>query len=205
MRTLALALARDDISGAAGKAKSYDALKKAFADFLFRGQKLEVFKSPGLGQFSKPEECERDFRVRLQQAAREQRDEISAKLKEKYAPKLAALQERIRKAEQAVEKQKEQANQSKLSTAISFGATVFGAIMGRKAVSATTGMCRVRASFFRRRVASQPSRPGKDRSIRITSGKSSNAFSSASSPFFASALRNPETSRYSAYISRASW
>ena len=58
------------------------------------------------------------------------------KLRQKYAPKLATLQDRIRRAEQAKQVQAEQARQSKMSTAISFGATVLGAIFGRKAASA---------------------------------------------------------------------
>jgi type IV secretory pathway TrbL component len=48
---------------------------------------------------------------------------------------LATLQERIRRAEQAVAREAEQAKQAKLQTAISFGATLLGAMVGRKAVS----------------------------------------------------------------------
>jgi len=64
-------------------------------------QKLELFHCPSLDQLSKPGESERDFRIRLQQAAREARDRQADELKKKYAPKLAALGERKRKAEQA--------------------------------------------------------------------------------------------------------
>jgi hypothetical protein len=41
--------------------------------------------------------------------AREQRDAIAEKLRVKFAPKVATLQDRIRRAEQAVEVQKSQA------------------------------------------------------------------------------------------------
>ena len=51
---------------------------------------------------------------------------------------IAALQERIRRAEQAVEREKEQAKQTGLQTALSVGATILGAFMGRKTISATT-------------------------------------------------------------------
>src|SRR5262249_32424265 len=70
--------------------------------------------------------------------AREERDRQAAKLRDLYAPKVATLQERLRRAEQAVEREKEQAQQSKLSTMVSFGTTVLGAILGRKKISATT-------------------------------------------------------------------
>ncbi len=53
-------------------------------------------------------------------------------------PKMAALEERIRRAEQAAERETEQANQQKMQTAISVGATLLGAFLGRKAVSTST-------------------------------------------------------------------
>jgi hypothetical protein len=45
--------------------------------------------------------------------------------------------ERLRRAKQAVEKETEQASGAKLQTAISFGATLVGALLGRKAISAS--------------------------------------------------------------------
>ena len=84
---------------------------------------------------SNPGEDERDFRIRLQQIAREQRDDLIEALREKYASKLATLQERKRKAEQTVEKQAEQAKKAKMDTALSFGATLLGAFTGRKVLS----------------------------------------------------------------------
>jgi hypothetical protein len=59
-------------------------------------------------------------------------------LRKKYAPKLAALEDRIRRAQQAVEREAQQAAQQKLQTAISFGATLLSAFLGRKAVSGTS-------------------------------------------------------------------
>jgi hypothetical protein len=137
-------LDRDAVAGAsfstltpeAGKAKSYELWKKAFADSLFRTAKLEIFRSPNTKETSKPGESERDFRVRLQQVSREQRDLLVEKLRQKYAPKLAAIADRIRRAQQAVEREAEQAKQAKLQTAISFGTTLLNAFMGRKIASA---------------------------------------------------------------------
>lgn len=122
----------------AGKAKSYADWNKDFAGWLFRTQKLDLFKSPNLAEVSNPGESERDFRVRLQQVAHEHRDRHADKLRQKYAPKIAALQDRIRRAEQAVDRESEQAKQSQIQVAISVGATLLGAFLGRKAISATT-------------------------------------------------------------------
>ena len=59
-------------------------------------------------------------------------------MRDKYAAKMTTLQDRIRKAEQAVQVQSEQASGAKMGAAVSIGATIFGALLGRKAVSAST-------------------------------------------------------------------
>lgn len=120
----------------AGKAKSYDAWKKSFTDTLARNHRLELLRSDDFDASSKPGESERDFRARLQQLAREQRDAIAEKLRAKYAPKLATLQDRLRRAQQAVEVQKAQSSSAKFQTAVSFGAVLLSAFTGRKIASA---------------------------------------------------------------------
>ncbi|HKE00573.1 MAG TPA: DUF87 domain-containing protein [Planctomycetota bacterium] len=120
------------------KAKSYDAWKRAFAEWLFRTQTLERLRSPSLGETSRPGEAERDFRLRLQHAARERRDAAVEALRRKHAPKIAALQERVRRAQQAVEAQSAQARDAKMQTVLSFGTALLSAFLGRKAVSATS-------------------------------------------------------------------
>jgi len=120
---------------AAGNAKSYGDWEKEFTNWLYRNQKVELLKSLSLKQVSRPGESERDFRVRIQQGSREQRDDALDKLKQKYATKMASLEEKVRRAEQAVDREAEQAKQQKMQTAISVGTTLLGAFVGRKAVS----------------------------------------------------------------------
>ncbi|HET6892875.1 MAG TPA: hypothetical protein VFH31_17350, partial [Pyrinomonadaceae bacterium] len=127
-----------ELPSTAGKAKNYEKWQKDFAGWLYRNQKLELLKSPSLKEVSNPDELERDFRVRLQQLVREQRDLAADKLRQRYAPKIAALEERLRRAEQAVEREDEQAKGQKMQTAISFGTTLLSSFLGRKAVSMTT-------------------------------------------------------------------
>ena len=122
----------------ATQAKSYKGWEKNFADWVYRTQTLEVLKSQPLGLTSNPHESERDFRLRLQQHVRERRDEETDTLRKKYAGKVATLEDRIRRAEQAVEREAEQATQQKFQTAISIGATLLSAFLGRKAVSSTS-------------------------------------------------------------------
>jgi hypothetical protein len=127
-----------DLPAAAGKTKSYSAWQKDLAGWLYRSQKLELWRSERFGEASNPEESEQDFRLRLQQTAREQRDATLEKLRQKYAPKFAALEEKKRRSEQAVEREAEQSKSQKFQTAISFGATVLSSFLGRKSVSLTT-------------------------------------------------------------------
>src|SRR6185503_2646864 len=97
-------------------AKNYTAWSKDFAGWLFRNQKLELFRSPSSKQTSKVGESERDFRIRLGDVGREQRDRAAEQLRKKYAPKLAALEDRIRRAEQMKEKQAQQARTQHVQT-----------------------------------------------------------------------------------------
>ena len=125
------------LPASAGKAKSYADWNKDFGGWLFRTQKVELFRSPSTKEVSRPGESERDFRVRLQQAGREQRDKAAEGLRQKYAPKIATLQERIRRAEQQKEKQQAESRSSQVQAAISVGASILGAFLGRKTISAT--------------------------------------------------------------------
>lgn len=131
------AIAFAALPAAAAKPKNYDAWNKTFSTWLFRTQCIDLFRSPGLKQTSNPGESERDFRIRLQQAAHEQRDALKAKLQTKYAPKLDALAQKKAKAEQKQEVEKEQASSQMLNTAVTVGAGLLGALFGRKTVSAT--------------------------------------------------------------------
>ncbi|MBN1466926.1 DUF87 domain-containing protein [candidate division KSB1 bacterium] len=128
----------ESLSAAAADPKSYKGWEADLKDFIYRSEKLALFKSAHLKMTSNPEESERDFRSRLAQEAREQRDEWAAKLRDKYAAKIAALERRIRSADDKLYREQEQAKQLKLQTALNVGSTLLGAFLGRKAVSRST-------------------------------------------------------------------
>ena len=123
---------------AASKAKTFEAWERSLKSWLAQTAQLDLLQSAQTGAMSAPEETERDFRVRLQTSTREQRDQALAKLRQKYATKLMSLDDRILRAEQAVARESEQATQQKLQTGLSIGATVLGALFGRKTISAST-------------------------------------------------------------------
>jgi len=128
-----------ELPAAATKPKSYAAWNKDFVTWLYGARTLQLYRSSSLRQISRPGESERDFRIRLQQATREDRDEAVEALRRKHAPALARLQERLRRAEQTVDREKDQASQQKTQTAISIGATLLGAVVGRRARGTTIG------------------------------------------------------------------
>lgn len=126
-----------DLPAQAAKAKNYADWEKDFVAWLYAGQSLELLRSPSTGAVSRAGEDERDFRIRLQQAAREKRDAAVEALRQKYGTRINALQEKVRKAQQAVEREAAQASQARVQTALSFGATLLGAFTGRKLASAS--------------------------------------------------------------------
>jgi hypothetical protein len=120
------------------KSRSYTSWKKALHDHLYRTRSCDLLKSATFKLESAPLESERDFRVRLNELAREHRDGEVEKMRKKHASKVATLEERIRKARQRVEKEKEQAGSEKLKAVISAGASLLSAFTGRKRLSYTT-------------------------------------------------------------------
>ncbi len=112
--------------------------EKGFADALFRGERLSLWRSPATGEISRVGESERDFRIRVGEAARAERDRELDRVRQSYAAKVEALAERIRRGEERVEREKGQATQRKLETAVSVGTTLLGALFGRKRLSSTS-------------------------------------------------------------------
>lgn len=122
----------------AASAKSYTAWSKALQKWITTNEFLTLYRSPTAKQVSNVGESERDFRIRLQVASREMRDVKIESLRGKYATKLGSIQERIRKAEQAVAREQSEASQAKVDTMISVGSAVLGAIFGRGKIGVGT-------------------------------------------------------------------
>jgi len=122
----------------AAKAASYASWLKDYGRALLDTESLTLLTDESTGLLSRAGEAEGAFRARVQLAARETRDAAKDRLRQKYAPKIAALDERIRRAEQALSREQSQSSQSMIETGLSIGATVLGALMGRKTFSAST-------------------------------------------------------------------
>jgi hypothetical protein len=128
----------DPLPSAASNAKKYSQWARDFAQWAGQSQTVELLQSARTKMTSRPDESERDFRVRLETTLREFRDAELKKVRERFGAKLATLEDRVRRAEAAVQRQQQQASESKVQAGVSMAATIFGAILGRKAVSTTT-------------------------------------------------------------------
>jgi hypothetical protein len=124
-----------DIPASALRTQSYRTWQRALADRAYREEIHELFECRALDRVSEPGETEGRFRIRLTQHAREQRDTAIEKLRQKYAPKLSRIEQRIRTSEERVARERAQYDQQKRQTAISLGASVLGAVFGRKLAS----------------------------------------------------------------------
>jgi len=126
-----------DLPGPALRAASYSGWSKSLQSYLYetaraRIQWCEAFKSG-----SKPGESEGDFRARLTLAAREERDRQVAELRKRWQAKLLQLQDQVRRAEERRQREESQLSQQKMQAAVSIGSSILGALLGRKAISAT--------------------------------------------------------------------
>ena len=126
-----------ELPKAATTAKAYTKWQKDLLKHVRQDRPLKLYKCKAPKLTSAALESEGDFRARLSQLAREERDLEVEKLRKKYASKLTTLQDRLRRAEQAVQKETEQAQQKRMETFVNVGSALLGAALGRKVMSRT--------------------------------------------------------------------
>jgi len=128
----------DSIPDAVARPANFKMWNKMLESHIYQATTLDIFACPELKIVSKPGETEGDFKAKMLTAAHERRDADMEKVRKKYATRIVSLQEQVRKAGVRVEKEKDQLGQQKINTAISFGTTILGALLGRRAMSAST-------------------------------------------------------------------
>lgn len=126
-----------ELPAAAANPKNYAAWQKTFTTWLAQNCAVEMWRSPSLKEVSHPGEDERDFRIRLLHRAHEVRDAETEKLRQKYASRFNTLNDRLMRARQRVEAEKEQVKSQTMNSMLTIGTSLLGAFLGKKAVSAT--------------------------------------------------------------------
>jgi hypothetical protein len=116
--------------GAALRKAEHDRWRRSFVQHVLEHCPIVLLESARLGETSRPGEDEPAFRRRLAELARERRDAAVEALRRRYAPKVAALQERIRRAEERVDAERAEADRQGWDTAVSAGVSILGAVLG---------------------------------------------------------------------------
>ncbi|MCG3133961.1 MAG: hypothetical protein HMLKMBBP_01230 [Planctomycetes bacterium] len=119
----------------AAQPKSYAAWTKDLAAWLYRESALTLRSCPQAGLVARPGEGEGEFLVRAKQALRERRDLEVAKLRQKYAAKVASLESKLRTARERVAREEEQYKSAKTSSTLGFGTAILGALFGSRKIA----------------------------------------------------------------------
>ncbi|MCB9599131.1 MAG: ATP-binding protein [Sandaracinus sp.] len=132
-------------------------VQSALKTHLFQTAPMTIGHCPDLKAWSQVGESYDQFVARVRQGGRELRDRETAKLREKWGKKLDKARQDVRKAEERVAREKGQARNAQLDTALGVGTTVLGAIFGRGTVSGHASRAATAA-----RKASRASQQGSD-------------------------------------------
>jgi hypothetical protein len=127
-----------DVPAAFLRAQNYTGWGKQLSDYVYQNTNCEVLNCKLLKLTSAAGETEGSFRARIALSLREKRDAEIDKLRTKYAPRIAALSDHVRRAQERIAREQSQLSQQKVSAAISVGTAILGAFFGRKALSSTT-------------------------------------------------------------------
>jgi hypothetical protein len=119
-----------DAPSAALSAREHKRWTGALEDHVYRNVALEILSCPALKLTATPGMTEGEFRARIALTLREKRDAAVEALRKKYASRLGALEDRERRAEQKIERERAQASNQTLSSALSVGGSLLGALFG---------------------------------------------------------------------------
>lgn len=127
-----------DLPSTAKKAAAYRKWQKDLLRWVRHNRFLVLYHSKRFRLVSRLGESEGEFRARLGQVVREQRDLAVEKLRQKYNKRFATLKDRLMRAQQVVDREAEQSKSKKMETVISFGTAILGAFLGRKVASVSS-------------------------------------------------------------------
>lgn len=116
------------------KTKDTKIIEDKFKNFLYDTKRVELYNCKELKLLSKPEESLSDFKSRLMDLIREEKDEAIEKLTEKYAKKEEKLENKYAKLLEKLEKEEADVKTATTQSALSIGSSVLGALLGRTTI-----------------------------------------------------------------------
>jgi len=122
----------DMLPDAVNESAELTAIRRELDDHLYRARSLKLLYNDATQLYANPGESERDFRMRVNQAARELRDDEVDTLEDRFKSKLNTLEDRLRSARVALDKREVTARQRKQDALITAGETVLSLFSGRR-------------------------------------------------------------------------
>jgi predicted nucleic acid-binding Zn-ribbon protein len=102
------------------------------ADWLYYNSRLTIQVHEELGVSQAPRESEREFKIRLQQVARERRDAEVDKLEVGFERQISRLEEKLRKTERELAADEADYNARKQQEWVGIGESVLSWVLGRR-------------------------------------------------------------------------
>jgi hypothetical protein len=127
-------------------AKELKQVNKDLSDWLYQNKKHITMEHKDLKIYKEQDESNQSFLSRVQQAAREERDEELDTLQEKYEVKFDRIEEKIRKEEQDLDAAKADARDRKTAEMVGIAETIFSVFVRKRSrsISSATSKSRMR-------------------------------------------------------------
>ncbi len=125
----------DSIPGSLNTAKELDKVKKDFSDWLYQSQVHTIQEHDKLELFQNGGESLEAFKLRVQLAARELRDDEMDKLNESFDKKYDRIADKIRKEEQDIEEAEQEVRDRRNAEMIGMAETIFSVFVKRRSRS----------------------------------------------------------------------
>ncbi|HYQ03284.1 MAG TPA: DUF87 domain-containing protein [Polyangiaceae bacterium] len=117
--------------------KQQTSWKKSFVTHLYQDQKLELLACPALKLIALPGEPPAAFQARVDQLAREERDDEIAALRAKYDPMFEQMKTKLAAIDAKLAQERAESSAENVDTVAAVGSALLGAIMGRSVASAS--------------------------------------------------------------------
>jgi hypothetical protein len=145
----------------------FEKLDKQFESYLYQSFNLTLQQNKTLKLTSRPGETQRDFTIRLREAAHQKRELEKERLKRSFEKKVQSLEKKITASENIISRESEQYQERMMDTAISLGSTLLGAFLGGR--SARSGMTRAARSASRIRKDKQDIERAREKKLQLES------------------------------------
>ncbi len=120
------------------EARSLKKLQREWVTYLYKENKLTLYKVPKLKLESFVDESIEEFKLRIADELNERFAEAEEKLSVRYEKKLVVLERKYQRALVKLEKEEEDLKEKSSSALLSFGMTVLDAFFGKKTVKRST-------------------------------------------------------------------